>query len=226
MGIRQLTLLHGRGTFEQSRSCAADGSSGPGATVPARRLQHPGHGREPGRPLRRRCAIRDGETFPSRTECPGGAPVRLPRWWPRGWSPATGSPSGPSTAPSGSSPCSASLPPARVLVPVNTRFKGPEAAEMLTRSGARVLVTVTDFLGTDYVSMLTRPEQTCPALDDRRRGARGTATDRAEAWHAFLDRATRRSPGRGRPAPRPRSARRSLGHPLHLGDDGRAQRAS
>jgi HIP---CoA ligase len=41
-----------------------------------------------------------------------------------------------------------------VLVPVNTRFKGPEAADILSRSRARVLVTVTDFLGTDYVSML------------------------------------------------------------------------
>ena len=41
-----------------------------------------------------------------------------------------------------------------VLVPVNTRFKGPEAADMLRRSRARVLVTVTDFLGTDYVAML------------------------------------------------------------------------
>src|ERR1700742_4621609 len=41
-----------------------------------------------------------------------------------------------------------------VLVPVNTRFKGNEAAVVLSRSGARVLVTVTDFLGTDYVAML------------------------------------------------------------------------
>jgi len=41
-----------------------------------------------------------------------------------------------------------------VLVPVNTRFKGPEAADILERSGARVLLTVTDFLGTDHVSML------------------------------------------------------------------------
>src|SRR5271163_1596740 len=41
-----------------------------------------------------------------------------------------------------------------VLVPINTRFKGAEAAVILTRSRARVLVTVTDFLGTDYVAML------------------------------------------------------------------------
>jgi HIP---CoA ligase len=36
-----------------------------------------------------------------------------------------------------------------VLVPVNTRFKGTEAADILARSGARALVTVTDFLATD-----------------------------------------------------------------------------
>jgi len=41
-----------------------------------------------------------------------------------------------------------------VLVPINTRFKGPEAHDILRRSRARVLVTVTDFLGTDYVAML------------------------------------------------------------------------
>lgn len=41
-----------------------------------------------------------------------------------------------------------------VLVPVNTRFKGAEAADILSRSGARVLVTARDFLGTDYDAML------------------------------------------------------------------------
>ena len=42
------------------------------------------------------------------------------------------------------------------LVPINTRFKGVEAADILARSGARALVTVTDFLGTDHVAMLAR----------------------------------------------------------------------
>ena len=41
------------------------------------------------------------------------------------------------------------------LVPVNTRFKGLETAEILRRGRVRALVTVTDFLGTDYVAMLT-----------------------------------------------------------------------
>src|ERR1035437_6038787 len=39
-----------------------------------------------------------------------------------------------------------------VLVPINTRFKGGEAADILTRSRARALVTVTDFLDTDRKS--------------------------------------------------------------------------
>ena len=41
-----------------------------------------------------------------------------------------------------------------VLVPINTRFKGAEAAYVLRRSGARILVTVRGFLGTDYPAML------------------------------------------------------------------------
>jgi acyl-CoA synthetase (AMP-forming)/AMP-acid ligase II len=41
-----------------------------------------------------------------------------------------------------------------VLVTVNTRFKGGEAAHVIATAGARVLVTVTDFLDTDYVALL------------------------------------------------------------------------
>ena len=41
-----------------------------------------------------------------------------------------------------------------VLVPVNTRFKGTEAAHVLRTAGARLLLTVTDFRGTDYIGML------------------------------------------------------------------------
>jgi acyl-CoA synthetase (AMP-forming)/AMP-acid ligase II len=41
-----------------------------------------------------------------------------------------------------------------VLVPINTRFKGGEAAHVLRSSGARVLFTVHSFLGNDYPSML------------------------------------------------------------------------
>ena len=41
-----------------------------------------------------------------------------------------------------------------VVVPVNTRFKGREAGFVLSRSKARFLFTVTDFLDTDYVQLL------------------------------------------------------------------------
>jgi acyl-CoA synthetase (AMP-forming)/AMP-acid ligase II len=41
-----------------------------------------------------------------------------------------------------------------VLVPLNTRFKSDEAAWILRRSGARLLVTDNGFLGHDYVGML------------------------------------------------------------------------
>lgn len=40
------------------------------------------------------------------------------------------------------------------LVPLNTRYKGIEAADILRRSHARILVTVDGFLDTDYVAML------------------------------------------------------------------------
>jgi len=41
-----------------------------------------------------------------------------------------------------------------VLIPINTRFKGAEAADILRRSGARRLFTVRGFLDTDYVAMI------------------------------------------------------------------------
>ncbi len=40
------------------------------------------------------------------------------------------------------------------LVPINTRYRGEEAADLLRRSRATVLLTLTDFLDTDYVAML------------------------------------------------------------------------
>jgi acyl-CoA synthetase (AMP-forming)/AMP-acid ligase II len=41
-----------------------------------------------------------------------------------------------------------------VVVTVNTRFKGGEAAYLLRTAGARLLLTVGEFLGTDYPGML------------------------------------------------------------------------
>ena len=45
-----------------------------------------------------------------------------------------------------------------VLVPLNTRFKGAEAAYILNKSGARLALTVESFLDTGYVAMLEAQE--------------------------------------------------------------------
>ena len=41
-----------------------------------------------------------------------------------------------------------------VLVPINTRYKGEEASQLLEAAGVTLLFTVTDFLGTDYLELL------------------------------------------------------------------------
>ena len=76
-----------------------------------------------------------------------------------------------------------------VLVPVNTRFKGAEAAVVLSRSRARVLVTMTDFLGTDYVAMLEKADTPLPALRTII-VAKGHAEGSALSWRDFMARAT------------------------------------
>ncbi len=52
-----------------------------------------------------------------------------------------------------------------VLVPLNTRYKGAEAADILRRSNARLLFTVEGFLGNQYVSMLRGTGDELPDLD-------------------------------------------------------------
>ncbi len=76
-----------------------------------------------------------------------------------------------------------------VLVPVNTRFKGAEAADVLLRSRAKVLVTVTDFLGTDYVAMLAGTGTELPALETVV-VARGPAVEGTVSWEQFIARGT------------------------------------
>jgi acyl-CoA synthetase (AMP-forming)/AMP-acid ligase II len=71
-----------------------------------------------------------------------------------------------------------------VLVPINTRFKGVEAGTILARSGARVLVTVTDFLGTDYVEMLRSGGVATPALRTVV-AAYGPASPGTDTWAEF-----------------------------------------
>ncbi|MFG3349585.1 FadD3 family acyl-CoA ligase [Streptomyces sp. NPDC048018] len=52
-----------------------------------------------------------------------------------------------------------------VLVPLNTRFKGTEAADVLARSRARLLFVTGTFLGTSYVASLRRAEAELPHLE-------------------------------------------------------------
>ncbi len=74
-----------------------------------------------------------------------------------------------------------------VLVPVNTRFKRTEASDILGRAGVRLLVTVTDFLGSDYVSMLD--PASLPELADVV-VAHGPATGATLGWDEFVATAT------------------------------------
>ncbi len=78
-----------------------------------------------------------------------------------------------------------------VLVPVSTRVKGFEAADVLTRSRARVLVTVNGFLGTDYVSML---RSTGAELPDLRTivVAGGDVSEATTGWDDFVTAAAER----------------------------------
>lgn len=74
-----------------------------------------------------------------------------------------------------------------VLVPINTRFKGAEAADILRRSRATALVTVSDFLDTDYIALLRGAIATDGELPDLRTivCARGTV-EGTIGWDAFL----------------------------------------
>ena len=70
-----------------------------------------------------------------------------------------------------------------VLVPLNTRLKGMEAGYQLRKTRARILCTVTDFLGTDYAALLA--EEELPDLEQvvvLRGPAKGGVT-----WSEFLE---------------------------------------
>jgi acyl-CoA synthetase (AMP-forming)/AMP-acid ligase II len=84
-----------------------------------------------------------------------------------------------------------------LLVPLNTRFKGAEAAYILRQSGARILFTVDGFLGNDYPAMLNEAVAAGDKVPDLervvilRRGDDdpGPATAKGDpvvAWDVFL----------------------------------------
>ncbi|HEY3713469.1 MAG TPA: FadD3 family acyl-CoA ligase [Jatrophihabitantaceae bacterium] len=83
-----------------------------------------------------------------------------------------------------------------IVVPVNTRFKGPEARYVLEKSGARMLLVENGFLGNDYLAMLAaagpRPPdlETVIRLDDPSDGGFSDGI----SWRALLDRAEQVTP--------------------------------
>jgi len=72
-----------------------------------------------------------------------------------------------------------------VLVPLNTRFKGREAADIVSRSGASMLLCVNGFLGNDYVEMLRSAGTDLPDLRHIV-VLRGDNPDGTVAWVDFL----------------------------------------
>ncbi len=82
-----------------------------------------------------------------------------------------------------------------VLVPLNTRYRGPEAAYILESSGARMLFTVQGFLGLDYPAMLSAAVDAGAKLPELERIVvlRGdddggpSKGDPIVGWTAFLD---------------------------------------
>jgi acyl-CoA synthetase (AMP-forming)/AMP-acid ligase II len=69
-----------------------------------------------------------------------------------------------------------------VLVPLNTRYKGVEAAYVLDASGAKMLFTVAEFLGARYPQMLI--DQSLPGLESMVLLS-GEASG-CQSWDAFL----------------------------------------
>ena len=71
-----------------------------------------------------------------------------------------------------------------VLVPLNTRMKGAEAADILARSGSRMLICIGDFLGQHYPSMLSADLR--PTTLEHLVVLRGTAAAGELSWDDFL----------------------------------------
>jgi HIP---CoA ligase len=75
-----------------------------------------------------------------------------------------------------------------VLVPLNTRFKGREAAYILGKSRAKVLLTITGFLDTDYVSLLRNAVDVDTELPDLEAIVvlRGDPPTGTRSWDEFV----------------------------------------
>jgi acyl-CoA synthetase (AMP-forming)/AMP-acid ligase II len=76
-----------------------------------------------------------------------------------------------------------------VMVPINTRYKGIEAAYLLDKSRAKALFTVTGFLGVDYLALLRGADTELPELTQII-VLRGKAPDGTVSYETFLTRAS------------------------------------
>jgi acyl-CoA synthetase (AMP-forming)/AMP-acid ligase II len=74
-----------------------------------------------------------------------------------------------------------------VVVPLNTRFKGAEAAYILDRAQAKLLFTVTDFLDTNYVDLLNAADPV--ASLEQIVVLRGSPSEGTVSWSDFAARA-------------------------------------
>jgi HIP---CoA ligase len=84
------------------------------------------------------------------------------------------------------------------IVPLNTRLKGKEAGDILRRTKAKMLVTVEEFLGTNYLDLLAEeflPDLTSTIIlgvfaslreEKEKLGSRQDAKSPREGWEAFL----------------------------------------
>src|SRR5262249_19257626 len=114
-----------------------------------------------------------------------------------------------------------------VLVPLNTRFKGREAAYILGKSQAKALVTISGFLDTDYVALLRDAVDVDADLPDLETIVvlRGDAPEGTRPWADFIAAGSGvrvEAPRRGGPAGEPRGLPRN---PLTSGDTRNAQGA-
>ncbi|MGW0994383.1 FadD3 family acyl-CoA ligase [Streptomyces sp. NPDC002520] len=73
-----------------------------------------------------------------------------------------------------------------VLVPLNTRYKAAEAADLIRRSGARLLFTERGFLGIDYVEMLRDSGEDLGKLTGTV-VLRGEAAEGTLSWADYLE---------------------------------------
>ncbi len=88
-----------------------------------------------------------------------------------------------------------------VVVPVNTRFKGDEAAHVLGRARARMLFTVSGFLGIDYVEMLRAAAQGAPLSLEETVVMRGAAPAGTTAFEDLMASGADRSAPAGQGLP-------------------------